>query len=83
MPTIPTMGVLTRRMNNEITKSFIYIIPLGLTSGSLFIPIDGQLWLLTTQLPKTIFICFLLGWLGNQFRKYVSEYVLGSKRLSR
>ena len=69
-----TMGLLARKVGNKITQSFIYIIPLGLTSGSLFLPIDGQLWLLTTQLTKTIFICFLLGWSGEYLRKYTSRY---------
>ena len=69
-----TMGLLASKVGNETTRSFIYIIPLGLTSGSLFLPIDGQLWLLTTQLTKTVFICFLLGWSGEYFRKYTSRY---------
>ena len=78
-----TIGLFTRRVGNEITKSFMYLIPLGLTSGSLFLPIDGQLWLLTTQLPKTIFICFLLGWSGSYLRKHASKYYYRSKRLNR
>lgn len=77
------MGFLIRGLNNEITQSFMYTVPLGLTSGSLFLPIDGQLWLLATQLPKAILVCFILGWTGDSLRQAALNRNSRTKRLSR
>ena len=78
-----TIGLLTSRMDNELMQSFAYILPLGLTSGSLFLPIDGQIWLLTTQLPKAIMICIFLGWVGHHLRVSALKHRSRTKRLSR
>ena len=67
------MGLMTKKTTNPMTQALLYLIPLGLTGGSLFLPIDGQLWLLTTQLPKTIVICFLLGASAKYFRKILGR----------
>ena len=48
-------------IKNSVSRVLIFCLPLGLMSGALLLTIDGQVWLLLTQYPKSILTAAVAG----------------------
>ena len=46
---------------NKTSRFLIFCLPLGLFSGALLLTIDGQVWLLLTQYPKSVLTAAIAG----------------------
>ena len=62
-------------VGNQWFTALAMAIPLGLTSGALLLPIDGQFWLALVQLPKVLLAAYLVGALF--------EYMVSNLKLKR
>ena len=48
-------------IKSDVSRVLIFCLPLGLLSGALLLTIDGQVWLLLTQYPKSILTAAIAG----------------------